>query len=172
VAVVMPILLGAITTDPPLHGALLGAVVSALGGLVPAILIWRGLRSGRYQDRFIVRRQDRPRILATTTGLIAAAWIITALLGASRTSLWFTALTVLMAVVATVVSHWWKISVHAMLVAGSAVTLALLVPVASPVVALIPLIIWARHRVSAHSMGQLLAGSALGVVFGIAAGSL
>ena len=171
-AVVMPPLLGALTTTPPVRGALLGAIISVLGGLVPAAIIWRGIRAGRYQDRFIVRREDRPRLLVTVMGLVTAGWILTWLLGASRTLLGFIALMVLMAAVTAVVSRRWKMSVHALLVTASATVLTILVPWSAALLLLVPLIVWARWYVNGHTFYQLVVGAGVGATFGVAAGAL
>ena len=79
-----------------------------------------------------------------------------------------------------VVTHWWKISIHmaglAAFVSGLLfVTLvawqdlpedweaALTVATTAPLMLLLPLLMWARVRAQAHTVGQVVAGAAFGL---------
>lgn len=78
-----------------------------------------------------------------------------------------------------VITHWWKISVHCASVAGAVGTLAFVhvhIPgrvmgpgllgqvVLGAGFVVVPLLAWARVRSRAHSMGQAIAGTGLGLV--------
>lgn len=171
-AIVMPPTVGALLTEPAWRGAVAGLVVSALGGLAPALLVWRGVHLGRYDDKFVVRRADRPKLLFSVVVLVAAALFIIYLLGAEARFLRITALMVLMSAVAAVITRWWKMSIHALLVAASVGILAVLEPWSSILIILVPVVIWARHRVGAHTLVQVMVGALVGAVFGVVAGWL
>ncbi|NAZ82782.1 hypothetical protein GTR02_13235 [Kineococcus sp. R8] len=104
------------------------------------------------------------------TALVMLAWFLTWLFGGSTSSMIFLAAMVVMAVTAAVVSRWWKISMHSMVVSGSVVLLALLDVRLAPLLALVPLACWARWAVAAHTPAQLLAGALIGAGLGVAAG--
>jgi membrane-associated phospholipid phosphatase len=68
-------------------------------------------------------------------------------------------------VVFTVVTHWWKMSIHAGVAAGTAATLtAVYGPLALLSVPLVLLAGWARVRLSAHTIAQVVAGALVGAV--------
>ncbi|WP_432488332.1 hypothetical protein [Kineococcus sp. SYSU DK018] len=169
-AVVVPPLVGAMTTVPWSRGLALGLVTSLFVGVVPGLLIRAGRRSGRYGDKFLHERRHRPRFLAVVTALVVLAGVVTRALGASGSSLVFLGVMALMGVVAAVVSRWWKISVHSMVVTGSVVLLTVLNSWLVPLLVLVPAVCWARLVASAHTPAQLAAGAAVGAVLGAAAG--
>lgn len=169
--------LGASSVDVAI-GAGIGAVFL---GLIPLIHVgWMRARGdvGSLEIRDRSKRTE-PFVVVLCAGLAAlllvsaleirGRWLLTALLGCHlfNTSL-------LMGI-----TQWWKISVHCASVAGAAGTLAFVhmhlpgvVLNASLVghtvlisgLLLVPLLLWARVRSRAHTLGQATAGTVLGLV--------
>jgi membrane-associated phospholipid phosphatase len=157
----MPVLVSTLTTTPPWRGALSGLLVTVLCAVVPVAVVLRGVRRGRYASLHVPRREDRPPLLAMVAGLTALAAVLLVLLDGATSSLVFLGLTV---------SRRWKISLHAMVAAASAVVLVGLVPVTFPALLAVPLVAAARVRLGAHTVAQVVVGSVVGAA--LAAASL
>ena len=68
-------------------------------------------------------------------------------------------------VVFVVVTHWWKMSIHTGVAGGTvAVLTAVYGPWALTATPLVPLVGWARVRLSAHTVPQVLVGAAVGTL--------
>ncbi|WP_432544012.1 hypothetical protein [Kineococcus sp. SYSU DK002] len=169
-AAVMPPLVCALTTVPAWRGALNGLVVTVLCALVPYAVVARGVRRGRYASVHVPRRQDRPPLLALVVGLTVATGALLRALGAPTGPLVLLGLMTGCAAAGLLVSRWWKISLHALVVAASAVVLTGLEPVAAPVLLTVPWVGAARVRVGAHTPAQVVAGALVGAA--LAAGAL
>ena len=62
-------------------------------------------------------------------------------------------------------THWWKMSIHAGVAAGTATTLiAVYGPRALLGVPLVLLACWARVRLSAHTTAQVIVGALVGAL--------
>ncbi|MBN1171922.1 MAG: phosphatase PAP2 family protein, partial [Micromonosporaceae bacterium] len=73
--------------------------------------------------------------------------------------------------VSVVVSHWWKMSIHAAVASGAAMIAALVVGVPWVVLGLLPLVAlvgWSRVRLYDHTMAQVVVGAIVGA--GVAGG--
>lgn len=169
-AAVMPVLVSTLTTTPPWRGALSGLLVTVLCAVVPVAVVLVGVRRGRYASLHVPRREDRPPLLAMVAALTALAAVLLVLLDGATSSLVFLGLMAACAVVGVVVSRSWKISLHAMVAAASAVVLVGLVPATAPALLAVPLVAAARVRLGVHTVAQVVVGAAVGVV--LAAGSL
>ncbi|MEZ0165277.1 phosphoesterase PA-phosphatase [Kineococcus sp. LSe6-4] len=169
-AAVMPVLVSALTTAPAWRGALSGLLVTVLCAVVPVAVVTAGVRRGRYASLHVPRREDRPPLLAMVAGLTALAAVLLVLLDGATSSLVFLGLMAACALVGVAVSRRWKISLHAMVVAASTVVLVGLVPVSAPVLLAVPVLAAARVRLGAHTVAQVVVGSAVGAV--LAAGAL
>jgi membrane-associated phospholipid phosphatase len=166
----MPVLVSTLTTTPPWRGALSGLLVTVLCAVVPVAVVLRGVRRGRYASLHVPRREDRPPLLAMVAGLTALAAVLLVLLDGATSSLVFLGLMAACAVVGLTVSRRWKISLHAMVAAASAVVLVGLVPVTFPALLAVPLVAAARVRLGAHTVAQVVVGSVVGAA--LAAASL
>lgn len=132
---------------------------------IPLAYVLRGVRTGRLTDHHIPEREHRRvpllfGIASVTVGLVALIVLgapreVLALLAAGGTGL----------LVFTAVTHWWKMSIHAGVAAGTAATLtALYGPAGLLSLPLVLLACWARIRLSAHTPAQVVAGALVGAV--------
>lgn len=168
-AALMPVLVSALTTVPRWRGVLLGLLVTVLCAAVPYAVVAAGVRRGRYESHHVRRREDRPALLAMVAGFTLLTAVLLLLLDASAGALVFLGLMTACVVVGFAVSRFWKISLHALVVAASAVSLTGLVPQAWPVLLTVPLVCAARVRLSAHTLAQVLAGAGAGTVLALLA---
>ena len=141
-----------------LPGALFAAVI-------PLGYVLHGVRKGRLTNHHIPERADRRIPLLFGTGSLVAGLLLLLALGAPREMLaLLTAGGVGLAVFA-LVTHWWKMSIHAGVAAG---TVAALTAVYGPVALLgVPLVIlggWARVRLTAHTPAQVVVGALAGAL--------
>ncbi|AEV88564.1 hypothetical protein ACWT_7554 [Actinoplanes sp. SE50] len=139
-----------------------GAIFAAV---IPLGYVLHGVRTGRLTDHHIPDRADRRVPLLFGIVSLGVGLIVLVLLGAPRE-----VLALLMAgaaglVVFALVTHWWKMSIHAGVAAGA---LATLTAVYGPVVlAGAPLVLlggWARVRLAAHTPAQVMVGALAGAV--------
>lgn len=163
-AAVMPVLVSALTTRPAWRGALLGLLVTTTCAVVPYAVVAVGVRRGRYESHHVRRREDRPPLLAMVTGLTVLTAALLVALGATAASLVFLGLMTACVGVGLVVSRFWKISLHAMVVTASAVVLVGLQPWAFPVLVAVGWVGAARVRLGAHTWAQVVAGTLAGAV--------
>ena len=132
---------------------------------IPLAYVLRGVRQGRLSNHHIPEREHRriPMLFAiasVTVGLLALL-----LFGAPREVLALLAAGGVGLVVFTVVTHWWKMSIHAGVAAGTAATLiAIYGPLALLCVPLVLLAGWSRVRLSAHTSAQVIAGALVGAL--------
>lgn len=141
-----------------LPGALFAAVI-------PLGYVLHGVRAGRFTDHHIPERADRRIPLIFGTGSLVAGLILLIALGAPREVLALLAAGGVGLGVFALVTHWWKMSIHAGVAAG---TVAALTAVYGPVALLgAPLVIlggWARVRLTAHTPAQVVVGALAGAL--------
>jgi membrane-associated phospholipid phosphatase len=132
---------------------------------IPLAYILRGVRQGRYTDHHIPEREHRRVPLLFGIASVVVGLILLIALDAPRDVLALLAAGMAGLVVFAAVTHWWKLSIHAGVAAG---TVAVLTSVYGPpgllVMPLVPLICWARVRLSAHTIAQVTVGAALGAL--------
>ncbi|MEV4540275.1 phosphoesterase PA-phosphatase [Micromonospora echinaurantiaca] len=130
---------------------------------IPFAYILGGVRRGRLTDHHVGVREQRRVPLLFGLCSVAAGLALLAALGAPRPVLALAAAGVLGLVVAVGVSHWWKLSIHAAVAAGTVVVLVLTfgarLLVTAPLLALVG---WSRVRLGDHTVAQVLAGGGLG----------
>jgi hypothetical protein len=146
------------------RGLLLGGVGGAVGAGIPLTVLVAGLRTGRYGDRHVTQREERPLLMVI--GLISVLSGIgsMAILGAPRDLLIVMGALLIGVVITLVITLVWKVSAHAACAAGSAVVLVnlfgpALLSAAVPVAA----VGWSRVALGDHTRAQVIAGTALGV---------
>jgi len=135
--------------------------------VVPALVVLWELRRGGISDWHISDRRQRlkPSILAAASigSLVPLAVIIS--LGGPIELLAVYVTGLVLVVLSLVITSVWKISQHALSIATSTTALcALIGTLAVPLLLLIPLIAWARVRLKAHTVLQVLAGAGMGAV--------
>ncbi len=134
----------------------------------PYLVLFRALHLGVVDDRQVVRRSQRPALMAAALGCVAAALALLVVVGAPR------ALVVLVLAQAgglaamTAVTLRWKASMHLAVAAGAVAIAAMEVPVCAMTALLLPLLGWARWRDGRHSLAQLAGGAAVGASTAVA----
>lgn len=155
----------------PVVGALAvgtGGVAWSLVGMlftvaIPAFIVDRGVRTGRYTDHHLREREQRAVPLGLAALSVAVGVVVLVVAGAPReiTALQVAVLTTV--AVATAITLVWKVSFHTAVVAAAAGVLTLL---GGPWWALswlaVPLVGWARLVLRAHTAAQVLAGLVVG----------
>jgi len=132
---------------------------------IPLAYVLRGVRQGRLTSHHIPEREHRRIPLLFGIASVAAGLLVLVLLGAPREVLALLAAGGVGLVVFAVVTHWWKMSIHAGVAAGTAMTLTVVYgPWALLSVPLVLLAGWARVRLSAHTGAQVIAGALVGAV--------
>ena len=137
-----------------------------LGILIPVIYIVMQVQQGVITDFHMRVREQRIRPMILSLVCAAGAWLVMKTYGAPFALLAFGGIALLQAAFMLLVTFRWKISGHSMTVAGMAVFLVGVfgLPTA-PLLLSIPLVAWARVRLSRHDRMQTLAGTAAGVIF-------
>jgi prepilin signal peptidase PulO-like enzyme (type II secretory pathway) len=152
-------------SSPGLPGLGWGLLAATFCGLLPSGIVIAGVHRGRWTDRHLRARQQRPipflvGIASVLTGLAAllaldAPGQIIALVVAMLTCL----------VTTLLVTLCWKLSVHTAAASGTVAILALTfgpaLILALPAVAVVA---WSRVRLGDHTLAQALAGAALGAL--------
>ncbi|BBH64727.1 hypothetical protein ACTI_14120 [Actinoplanes sp. OR16] len=141
-----------------LPGALFAAVI-------PLGYVLHGVRRGRLTNHHIPERADRRVPLLFGTASLAAGLVLLVVLGAPREVLALLGAGGCGLAVFALVTHWWKMSIHAGVAAG---TVAALTAVYGPVALLgVPLVLlgcWARVRLTAHTRAQVVVGALVGAL--------
>ncbi|GGN55728.1 hypothetical protein GCM10010112_06800 [Actinoplanes lobatus] len=141
-----------------LPGALFAAVI-------PLGYVLHGVRKGRLTNHHIPERAARRIPLLFGTASLIAGLLVMLALGAPREVLALLTAGGTGLAVFALVTHWWKMSIHAGVAAG---TLTALTAVYGPVILIgTPLVLlgcWARVRLTAHTPAQVVAGALAGVI--------
>ncbi|SCE91294.1 PAP2 superfamily protein [Micromonospora echinospora] len=145
-----------------------GLLATVFASGIPIAYILGGVRRGRLTDHHVrIREQRRIPLLVGITSA-AGGLVLLAALGAPRPVLALVAAGVVGLVVAVSVSHWWKMSIHTAVAAGALVVLASTLGAGllagSPLLVLVG---WSRVRLGDHTVGQVLAGAALGALVAV-----
>lgn len=168
-AAVMPPLIAGMTTTPWWRGVLLGLMVTVISAGVPYTVVAVGVRRGRYADHHVSNRADRPALLGIAVAATIASFALLVLLDGSRQVLALMLLMVACVAVGMVISRWWKVSLHSMVVAASVTVLVGLEPWTFPVVLAWPAVAAARVSQRAHTIAQVVTGGSVGVALALAA---
>lgn len=136
-----------------------------VAGLPSLLVLIYQKRKGKITDWFIRRREERVGVqLAWVAGtgifaILAAAASLPRLLLALSLSFFIISLLI------TLISFYWKISVHSSVIAFSVLALILTYnSTLSFLFLLIFLVAWARVRVGAHTLSQVSAGALLSIL--------
>jgi membrane-associated phospholipid phosphatase len=151
------------------RGVLLAGVAALFAGGIPYLVLAAGVRRGRLTDMHLSRRDERPIMLAIGLASVMVGLALMALLDAPRELYALVGSMVAGVAVALLISTFWKISIHTSVTAGSVTILAVVLgPWALALGPLVCAVAWARVRLNAHTVGQVLVGAAVGaaVAFG------
>jgi membrane-associated phospholipid phosphatase len=132
---------------------------------IPMAYILRGVRKGHLTNHHIPEREHRRAPLLFGIASVTLGLAVLFLLGAPRDVLALLGAGGAGLLIYTAVTHWWKMSIHAGVAAGTAATLiALYGPIALLTLPLVALACWSRIRLSAHTTAQVVAGALVGAV--------
>ncbi|MGK5496723.1 hypothetical protein [Streptomyces sp. URMC 125] len=134
-------------------------------GIIPLTIIRLGVRRGKLTDKHIRVRRQRIAPLVATLGSVVTGIVLLDVLSAPR-EVFALVIAMLVGLASSLaVTVWWQISVHNA-VAGGTVMILLLAygQVLLPAVALVVAIGWSRRVLKAHTVAQLVCGTALGSV--------
>ncbi|MBO4159592.1 phosphatase PAP2 family protein [Micromonospora sp. MMS20-R2-23] len=145
------------------RGLAWGLLATVFAAGIPFAYILGGVRRGRLTDHHIGRREQRRVPLLLGLASAATGLALLAALGAPRPVLALVAAGVVGLVVAVAVSHWWKMSIHSAVAAGTLVVLVLTFgPRLLPAVPLLALVGWSRVRLRDHTVAQVVVGALVG----------
>ncbi|WP_442934119.1 phosphoesterase PA-phosphatase [Micromonospora sp. CPCC 205561] len=167
-AALMPVVVGLHGTSPVAAGLAWALVGSLFCSVIPNSLIWWGVRRGRLTDHHIGRREQRRRPL--TYGLLSVLVGLALMIGFGAPDPVVAMVVVMFALglAVTVANLAWKLSIHAAVAAGAAAVLVIefgpALLVSAPVVALVG---WSRVRLRDHTVAQVLAGTAVGLLIAV-----
>ncbi|WP_461110414.1 hypothetical protein [Streptomyces calidiresistens] len=142
-----------------------GLLAAFFCGVFPLVMVQLGVRRGRLTDKHIrIRRQ---RIVPLGASLLSVVVGI-ALLYTLQAPGDVTALVIAMLVglaSTLLVTVWWQISVHNAVAGGTVMILMLVFGLpALPSAVIVLLIGWSRRVLKAHTLAQLVCGTALGAI--------
>lgn len=153
------------TTQPLVRGVALGLLVASLCAGLPFVLVVLASRRQLLSGRHVPELRERPAVLtacaaSAATGLLLAWW-----LGAPPEVFALVTATVAGLVVAAVISTRWKLSIHVAAAAGAVSAVASVVtPWALLGALLVGALAWARVRLTAHDVRQVVGGGVIGAV--------
>ncbi len=147
-----------------LIGALFLAVIAPTG-----VLLFLGVRSGRWRDADVSVREERKRFYPIAIPLSALGTIVMWLANAPRYILRGGVITLLLLIAAAITNHWSKISLHTLFATYCTVILFRVnLLCGSAALILAALVFWSRLFLSRHTIFENISGVALGAVGGIA----
>ncbi|MEV0902145.1 phosphoesterase PA-phosphatase [Actinoplanes sp. NPDC049802] len=151
--------------DSPMSALIMGVIAAAAASFLPIAYILHGVRRGAWTDRHVGVRAQRTLPMLVCLGSTVSGTLALAAVGAPRDLLALIACMAAALVVATPITLLarWKISVHSLVAAGTAVTFTVVFgwwllitwPFAAAVV-------WSRVRLRDHTTAQVLAGAVVG----------
>lgn len=147
-----------------LIGALFLAVIAPTG-----VLLFVGVRSGRWRDADVSVREERKRFYPIAIPLSALGTIVMWLANAPRYILRGGVITLLLLIAAAITNHWSKISLHTLFATYCTVILFRVnLFCGSAALILAGLVFWSRLFLSRHTIFENISGVALGALGGIA----
>lgn len=134
-----------------------------------AVLLFRGVRTGRWGDADVSVRTERtrfyPRAISITLFWVATLWLLHAPGSVLRGAL----VTLVLLVVAAIVNLRVKLSLHALFAFLCTVMLFRVHPIAGFIALMLALLVfWSRLHLERHDFLETICGTALGIAGGIA----
>jgi hypothetical protein len=153
------------TASSPTQALIWGLVAALFASAVPFVYIVRGVRRRRFTDHHVSVRRQRPLPLFVAICSIAIGLTLMVIFGAPRPMIALIAAMTVGLIVSLAITLFWKISVHAAVLAGAVVIVALVFGLGffwlAPLVALLG---WARLERGDHTVPQVLAGAVIGAL--------
>jgi membrane-associated phospholipid phosphatase len=144
-------------------GALFLSVVLPMG-----VLLFLGVRSGRWGDADVSVREERKRFYPMAIPVSGCGALLTWWLGAPRYIFRGGIVTLLLLIVAAITNLWFKISLHTLFASYCTVILFRVNAVwGTASLALAVLVFWSRLFLKRHTFSETMGGVALGVAGGI-----
>ncbi len=141
-----------------------GAVAALFAGVLPMMFISRGVRHGRWDDRYVGAKRPRLIVLAFIIASVAAGLALLVGLGAPHELSGYIGCMLASVALLAAITTVWKVSIHCAVAAGSVTVLTLLFgPSLIPAYLLVALTAWSRVALKDHTTAQVIAGSLLGV---------
>ena len=145
-----------------------GAVAALFAGVIPMLFISRGVRRGRWDDRYVGAKRPRLIVLGFIIASVAVGLALLVGFGAPGELSGYIGCMLGSVAVLAAITTVWKISIHCAVAAGSVTILALLFgPWLTPAYLLVALTAWSRVVVKDHTAAQVIAGSVLGAAAAI-----
>jgi membrane-associated phospholipid phosphatase len=140
-----------------------GAVAALFAGVIPMAFISRGVRSGRWDDRYVGAKRPRLIVLGFIIASVAVGLALLLGFGAPGQLSGYIGCMLGSVAVLAAITTVWKISIHCAVASGSVTILALLFgPWLAPAYLLVALTAWSRVVLKDHTAAQVIAGSLLG----------
>lgn len=160
-----------VTTQLPAHSALVILAVLCLSTVAPVgLLLFLGVRSGRWRDADVSVRTERRRFYPIAIPLSAIGTLITWLIGSPHYIVRGGVVTLLALVFCAVTNFWLKISLHILFASYCTVVLFQINPICGSAALLLALLVaWSRLFLDRHTVAEAAAGMALGTLAGFAA---
>lgn len=134
-----------------------------------ALLLFRGVRSGRWSDADVSVRTERTRFYPRAIPISALGVVALWLLRAPGFALRGAFVTMALLVVAALLNFRIKLSLHAMFAFYSSLILFRVSTIAGAIaLALALLVFWSRLYLHRHDLPEMLTGTLLGLIGGIA----
>ncbi len=136
----------------------------AFGSAVPMLFLIYGMRRGSWLDHHVPQREHRILPMIAILASLLLGFGALSLAGAPRPICAVFALLAIQLAVLTLITRWWKISVHTSVatttvavaaLVGGPLLLAAFAPIA-------PLTVWTRTHMRAHTLGQAVTGVLIG----------
>jgi membrane-associated phospholipid phosphatase len=138
-------------------------VTGSCGSLIPMGFIFRAMKRGQVTDHHVGVREQRLVPLAVCILSVVAGIGVLIALGAPKPMVALSAAEFAGLAVTLPLTHWWKVSVHAMVAAGGAVILAVTFgPALLALAVVVAAICWSRVQLRDHTPPQVVVGAALG----------
>jgi membrane-associated phospholipid phosphatase len=161
---VLLLAVGLHAADGP-SGLLWGLLAALFASFTPMAYIVRGVRRGRWTDHHVTTREHRrtPLLVGLASVLIGLGLLV--VLDAPRELVALVAAMVAGLGVTVLITHWWKISIHTAVAAGTVVVLTLVFGTWLMVLwAIVAIIAWSRVELRDHTVGQVLGGMPFGAL--------
>ena len=141
--------------------------VWALGliGIVPALFILYAVKAGHISDIRLLRRNDRFGPFSVASIGMILTILIFFKLGVPPPLLMFLMSGLLILLTATIITLFWKISVHSLAISAIVTTVNVLTFFHYwYLFALLPIVMWSRVELKRHTLSQVIAGAAVSLV--------
>lgn len=133
--------------------------------VLPFVFLLRGVRRGRFTDRFVTQASERLKLFVVTGISMLVCLALLLFLSAPRPVIAVTLAIMVGLLVGMVLTLRWKLSIHCGSVAGGVMVLTIAFgPWALPLVVLVPVVGWARVQITHHTVSQVVLGGMIGAV--------